>query len=138
MPWSNMPKLSLKIGGKEFLLETTIENKKTLSIILRHLPVVGEARRWGKEIYFLVPFDIALEHGRLHCEPGELGFWPEGPAIALFFGKTPVSDSGRPRAFSPCNFFARLLDGLDKAALDSVLDGEKIVLSKAKQAPSST
>ena len=127
-----MPKFSLKIGKKEFLLETTSENKETVKELLEHLPLESEAERWGEEIYFFVEFDLALERGRRECVPGEVAFWPDGPGIAVFFGKTPVSTSDKSKAYSPCNFFAKLVGELDFDFLDSVESGEKIVLSKAK------
>lgn len=116
----------------EVLAETTEENPETVKAILKNLPIKGEAQRWGQEIYFFVPFDIAREHQKQECNPGEIAYWPEGPAIAIFFGKTPVSKGDRPRAYSPCNFFARLIGKWDKAALDAVQDGAEIVIDKAK------
>lgn len=70
--------------------------------------------------------------------PGEVAFWPDCSAIAFFFGKMPVSDSNKPKAYSLCNFFAKLVGELDKDFLNSVENGAKIVLSEAKQALTST
>ncbi len=127
-----MQKLSIKIGDLEFFAELSNDNKGTVETVLANLPIRGKARRWGEEIYFFVPFGVALEHGKEECGPGEIGFWPEGPAIAIFFGKTPVSTSDKPRAYSPCNFFAKLVEPLDKAALNSVADGAEILIDLAK------
>jgi len=126
-----MAKISVKIGNLELFAETTSENPKTVEAILERLPIEGETERWGEEIYFLLPFDLFKEVGRDECEPGEIAFWSDGPAIAIFFGKTPMSTSDKPKAFSACNFFARLSKPLDKKALNAVRTGEKIVLSKA-------
>ena len=127
-----MDKIRVKIGKLEILAEITEENPETAKRVFSQLPIEGTAQRWGEEIYFLVGFDIPLEAGREECEPGEIGFWPGGPALAIFFGKTPVSTGERPKAYSPCNFFARLVGDWSKEALEEVRDGEKIVLSKAK------
>lgn len=129
-----MTKICIKIGKMELLAEITDENPETAKKVLEQLPFEGLAQRWGEEIYFLEPFDVAKENGREECEPGEIGFWPEGPALAIFFGKTPVSTNSKPRAYSPCNFFAKLSGNLDKQALNAVKDSEKVVVSKAKQA----
>ncbi len=96
-----MAKICVKIGKLELFAETTKENPETEKRVLEELPVEGKAERWGEEIYFYVGFGIALEHGRLECEPGEIGFWPDSPAIAIFFGKTPVSTGRKPTAFPP-------------------------------------
>lgn len=127
-----MHKFCLKIGNLRLFLETTLENPKTVEEVLKHFPIKGEAMRWGEEIYFFVPFSLPSEHGRQDCEQGEIGFWPEGPAIAIFFGKTPASTGSKPKAYSPCNFFARLSGSIDRQALNAVKDGEKIVLSREK------
>ncbi len=127
-----MPKLSIKIGSLELPAETTDENPATVKAVLEKLPVKGEAQRWGKEIYFSVQFDIAQEKPRKECEPGEIAFWPEGPAIAIFFGKTPISKGSKPVAYSPCNFFARLTGEIDKAALNAVKEGAEIAIDRVK------
>lgn len=128
-----MHKIRVKIGKLELFAEVTSESSKTAKKVLEQLPIRGKALRWGKEIYFYVPFDIlAPEAGRQDCGQGEIGFWPEGPAIAIFFGKTPASTGSKPKAYSPCNFFARLSGSIDRQALNAVKDGEKIVLSREK------
>ena len=127
-----MPRIKVKVGDLKLLAETTSENPGTVEGILENLPVQGEAQRWGEEIYFMVRFELPKEHTRQECKPGEIAYWPDGPAIAIFFGKTPVSQGNKPRAYSPCNFFAKLVQPWDKGKLNAVKDGSKIVLSKAK------
>src|SRR5206468_4266141 len=74
----------------------------TAHAVWEALPLEGPARRWGDEIYFDVPLDLPLEkEARIEVAPGDLGYWPQGPAVALFFGPTPASTGPAPAAASP-------------------------------------
>ena len=44
--------------------------------------------------------------------------------MCIFFGPTPVSESEKPRAYSPVNLFGRIMGDADK--LKKVRDGEGI------------
>jgi hypothetical protein len=82
----------------------------TASKILEALPLESSANVWGDEIYFDIPLSLAQEpDARADVEVGDLAYWPAGPAFCIFFGPTPVSTGGQPRAYSPVNVFGRVL-----------------------------
>lgn len=93
------------------------------------LPLKGTAQRWGEEVYFEVPLDLPLEKGaRVEAAVGEMGYWPEGRAIALFFGPTPASTGTAPMAASPVNVFGRITG--DATRLTRVRPGSALRLTR--------
>jgi uncharacterized protein len=79
----------------------------------------------SEEVYFDVPVRVAREKGaRAIISPGEIAYWPEGPAIAIGFGRTPISQGEETRLASPCNVFARAIG--DVKQLTAVKAGTKV------------
>ena len=64
------------------------------------LPIASTAMRWGEEIYFDVPVAMANTNPTRTVTLGDLGYWPEGPSLCIFFGKTPASKGNEPRPAS--------------------------------------
>lgn len=75
------------------------------------LPVESKINIWGEEFYFSIPFDFSLdETATLKVKVGDIGYWPPGKALAIFFGKTPISVDENPLPASEVNLVGRLLD----------------------------
>ncbi len=93
------------------------------------LPLLGSAQRWGEEVYFDVALQVPLEEGaRAETAIGEIGYWPEGPSIALFLGPTPASTGPLPVAASPVNVFGRITG--DATRLSRVRPGGRVKLTR--------
>ena len=88
--------------------ELTDENPQTADAIIAALPLQGRVNRWGDEIFFTLPFEIAAENGRKEVAVGEIAYWPDGDGFCVFFGRTPVSKSDAPMAYSPVNVFGKI------------------------------
>jgi len=89
------------------------------------LPFHSVVHRWGEEIYFDAPFHADREgDARADMEVGEVAYWPDGDAIALFFGPTPASVGDKPRAYSPCNLLGRVQGPIKR--LGTVKDGSSV------------
>lgn len=111
------------IGIVEAVL-TDDANPKTYSAILKALPFESEAETWGEEVYFSTPVSASLEKGKRKVEKGDVGYWPPGKALCLFFGRTPASTDDTPIAASPVNIVGKIVRGIE--LLKNVRDGVKI------------
>ena len=101
----------------------------TAKAIAAVLPIYASVLIWGEEVYFDVPVSAAREQAaRAVVTPGEIAYWPDGHAIAIGFGRTPISHGDETRLASPCNIWARALG--DVKALKAVRVGTKIKVSK--------
>lgn len=91
----------------------------TAQVIYAALPIDSTVSRWGDEIYFEIPIKLGPEEATLDLNVGDIGYWPEGSCLCLFFGKTPASIDDRPRPASEVNLvgtFAASSEVLRKVA----------------------
>jgi len=110
-------------------LDAELLDTPTAKAIGAKLPVASAVLTWGEEVYFEVPVKVAREKdARAVVTPGEIAYWPDGPAIAIGFGRTPISKGDETRLASPCNVFARALS--DVKALAKVKAGTKVKVTE--------
>ena len=114
-------------------LDAELLDTPTAKAIVAVLPLTSAVLTWGEEVYFDVPVDVPREpEARAVITPGEIAYWPQGPAIAIGFGRTPISKGDETRLASPCNVFAHALG--DVKTLAAVKAGAKVKVSAVASA----
>jgi len=118
----------IRIAWPKGSLAATLDDTQTARALVAALPVSARAQTWGEEVYFEIPVKAALERGAKQVvPPGTVCFWVEGGALALPWGRTPISEGKQPKLVSPCNALGRI-DG-DPRRLASVRSGDAITLT---------
>ena len=109
-------------------LDAELLGTSTAKAVAAALPISSSVLTWGEEVYFDVPLTVAREADtRAVITPGEIAFWPQGPAIAIGFGRTPISKDNETRLASPCNVFAKALSSVK--VLSKVKTGAKVTVT---------
>ena len=120
---------ALRIEADGVRVYAVLASTPTADAVWDALPLAGVAHRFGDQVYFDVPLKLSLELGaRAKVAAGEIGFRPQGPAIALYFGPAPASRDAAPAAASPVNVFGRITG--DATRLGRVRAGGKIRLTR--------
>ena len=124
-----MRKLRITAGGVS--IEARLLDTRTADAIYERAPFESRAMIWGDEVYFSTPVRLEREpEARELVEAGELAFWVEGNAIAIGFGRTPVSTGDEIRLASAANVWGRTVD--DVSALSAVKSGDVVRVEKIK------
>lgn len=115
----------LRIIVGEVVIRAECFETPTAKAILEAAPFESQANTWGEEVYFATPVSMPADEGaRAVVEAGDLAFWPDGDAIAIGFGPTPISQGDEIRLAAPCNIWGKALD--DVTLLKSVSAGETV------------
>lgn len=103
---------------------------KTVQAILEKLPVEINITKWGNELYTERTQILANEeNAKKEVDYLDVAYWPEGNALCLFYGPTPISRDGQILAYSPVNIVGRINPrGNEKdELLQEIKDNTKVI-----------
>lgn len=90
-------------------LEAELFDTPSAKAVAEILPLEASPHAWGDEFYFEIPVRMKLEDGgTLNVKVGDIGYWPPGAALAIFFGPTPLSRGSDPVPASEVNLVGRI------------------------------
>jgi hypothetical protein len=122
--------MKLRITAGKVTLQAELRDTPTARALAEALPFEASAQTWGDEVYFSTPVSVKLEpDAKQTVDPGTVCFWTEGDALALPFGRTPISTDARPKLANPCNVLGSIIG--DAKALAGIKAGTRIRVEKA-------
>lgn len=122
----------ITISSGQLSIQARLNQSPTAEAIIAALPLTGQASTWGEETYFEIPVDMPQEpDAQTEVEVGDLGYWPAGNALCIFFGPTPVSSGEKPKAYSPVNLIGSVSG--DARLFRAVREGDEIRISSSPQ-----
>jgi hypothetical protein len=111
-------KIRITVGS--ITLDAELFDTPCARAIAGALPLTAVPNEWGDEFYFEMPVAQPLDDtATTSVKVGDIGYWPPGKALALFFGPTPMSSGPDPVPASAVNHVG-------------VIRGDATVLKKAK------
>jgi hypothetical protein len=120
-------KLVLKSGSLSLTMD--LKDTPTSRSVFAAAPFEAHAQTWGEEVYFETPVSAKLEpDAQQVVDPGTVCFWTQGDALALPFGRTPISTGDKPKLANPCNVLGFLPEF---ASLKKIKSGDKVRVEKA-------
>lgn len=87
----------IKITAGSVSLTAELDDTPLAKTVAAKLPIETTPSEWGDEFYFGIPVRSGLdETATQKVKVGDIGFWPPGNAMAIFFGPTPMSSGTDP------------------------------------------
>jgi len=120
----------VRIVVDQILLDAELFDTDCAKAISAAFPIETKPSVWGDEFYFEIPVTRNLdETATTKVSVGDIGYWPPGSALAIFFGPTPISSGPEPVPASAVNLVGRIRG--DATLLRGVKTTKKIRLQHA-------
>ena len=86
------------------------QSPNTVTAIISSLPISLTVNRWGDELYSdELPVKAVEENGKTIVNLLDVAYWPEGSALCLFYGPTPISKDAQIKPYSAVNVIGKIL-----------------------------
>lgn len=96
--------IKINIIIKNISFEAELFDTPCAMAIAGALPINEVPNEWGDEFYFEIPVAKPLDNtATTTVKVGDIGYWPPGNALAIFFGPTPMSTGSDPVPASAVN-----------------------------------
>jgi hypothetical protein len=104
------------------------QSPKTVKAILDNLPIEVKINKWGDELYTeRTPIIAEEENAQSIVNLLDVAYWPEGNALCLFYGPTPISKSPNEiLPYSPVNIVGKIIS--EQEILYQIKDGSNVVI----------
>ena len=122
----------IKITAGEIEVNARLNDTDTAVKVAEVLPLNSRVNVWGDEIYFAIPVSAELENGQETVSLGDIAYWPEGTALCIFFGRTPISEGDEIRPISAVTVIGHIEGNreLMQGMLSRLKQGERLTISK--------
>ena len=119
-------------GLENIIIELDCTNSpKTCKDIFDSLPFSVSAHLWGEEIYTdESPITQPEENAKDLVELNDVAYWPNGRAICLFFGPTPIGKKGEIKPYSGVNVVGKIIN-TGRPVIKNFREGTKITFQKS-------
>jgi len=99
----------IRISAGGISLDAELYDTPCARAVAAELPIETSPNEWGDEFYFPIPVKMGLdETATSKVKVGDIGYWPPGNAVAIFFGRTPMSVGPDPVPASDVNLVGRI------------------------------
>lgn len=121
---------NVKIIVNNITLGAELFDTACAKAISEKLPLEVVLNLWGDEFYFEIPVTRPLDETATRMvKVGDIGYWPPGRALAIFFGPTPLSSGADPVPASEVNIVGKIIG--DVTLLRKAKGASTIKLEKA-------
>jgi len=100
----------IKITVMNIVADAELFDTATAKSVADVLPFEAKPNAWGDEFYFEIPVKLPPdETATTKVSVGDIGYWPPGNALAIFFGPTPMSKGAEPVPASEVNIVGKII-----------------------------